>query len=301
MGFLVLILLIVFTVIVIFKYAHAYKMPKCSVVAFTGTMGSGKTFSAVRMLKAEYRWRLLIYYVKLVVWAIKPGKAPKPPRPVVYANIPVRLSKRVYALPVTDALLSCEDYFPENTLLLLDEISVIADQYDYDDPLVVERMGRLLKFFRHWTGGKIFLTEQAISCVTKPLRDKLGFCYQCEGLSRWLGISPFVEVRIMPVMMVDADTSTSSPVADVTEGFPYLFFWQPYFWLQRKKKRAYDSRCYSRIYREGAVHAPDFDETLKTRYLCDLVSDTPRKKSYKSSRAAEKDWIFKSRDSSEES
>lgn len=299
MFIIVLIAAIVLAVLVCIQYKNAYPSPKTAVVAFTGTMGSGKTFSAVNSLKREYKWRRLTWRVKRAVWLVTGKRGEEPAEPSVWSNIPllVRYSrnpkKRVYARPVTLALLTCEDKFPENSLVLLDEISVMCDQYDFDDPLVMERLGRLMKFYRHWTGGKVYITEQAVSCVTKPIRDKMGMVYQCEGLSRWLLVSPFVKIRIRPLVMVDSEVSATSDTVE-TEAVPYLFFFSPPRLFQSRKKRAYDSRCYKPIYHEGATHSPDFSpSTLTTRYLCDIVSDTKRKADYKKSRQTEKDWIYR--------
>lgn len=296
---LLVILFVILLIVILVQYKNAYPMPKTSVVGFTGTMGSGKTFSAVNMLRREYRLRRLVWAFQSVIWAITPKskRGSKPVPPSVWSNIPllVKYHKKrpIYANPVTADLLTCEDRFPENALVLLDEISVICDQYDFDDPLVMERFGRLMKFFRHWTGGKVYITEQAVSCVTKPIRDKMGVVYQCEGLSRWLGVMPFVKVRIRPLLMVDAEVSAVSDEVD-RDDVPYLFFYSLPRLLQSRKKRPYDSRCYKPIYHEGASRKPDFAApALTTRYLIDVVSDDTRKKEYKRSRQMEKDWIYK--------
>lgn len=298
MFIIFLIAAVVVVVLLVIQYKNAYPTPKSSVLAFTGTMGSGKTFSAVNALKREYRVRRLLWRVRVAVWFLTGKKGEKPAAPSVWSNIPLLVrykrnpKKRVYAQPVTMRLLTCDDKFPENSLVLLDEISTMCDQYDFDDPLVMERLGKLMKFYRHWTGGKIYITEQAVSCITKPIRDKMGIVYQCEGLSRWLLVMPFVKIRIRPLVMVDAEVSTASDVV-ATDDVPYLFFYAPPRFLRSRKKRAYDSRCYKPIYHEGAVRKPDFDgETLTTRYLCDIVSDVKRKADYKKSRQSEKDWIY---------
>lgn len=301
MAILSLILAIVLAIAVAIQYKNAYPPPKTAVVAFTGTMGSGKTYSAVHMLKAEYRRRRLVYAFRLVLWTLTGRRSTKPIPPTVWSSIPLTLKykrnpkKRIVANAVTKPLLTCEEHFPENALVLLDEISVICDQYDFDDPLIIERFGRLLKFYRHWTGGKIYITEQAVSCITKPIRDKLGTVYQCEGLSRWLLVMPFVKVQIRPLAMIDAEVSTANDSVE-TEAPPYFFFYSVPFLLRSRKKRNYDSRCYKPIYHKGATHEPDFGGTwspdLTTRYLLDVTSDDKRKSSYKKDRQTEKEWIY---------
>lgn len=293
-----LVIAVVFAVILVMQFKNAYPAPSTSVVAFTGTMGSGKTFSAVNMLKREYRIRRLLWRAKSLWWLFTGKRGEEPAPPVVWSSIPLLVrykrnpKNRVYARPVTERLLTCEDKFPENSLVLLDEISIMCDQYDFDDPLVMERVGRLMKFYRHWTGGKIYITEQAVSCVTKPIRDKMGMTYQCEGVSRWLLVMPFVKVRIRPLLMVDAEVSAVTDTV-ATDEVPYLFFYSPPRLFQSKKKRAYDSRCYRPIYHEGASRSPDFvADRLSTRYLCDICSDADRRKEYKKSRHQEKDWIY---------
>lgn len=292
---------IVVAVLVIIQYKNAYPLPKTSVVAFTGTMGSGKTFSATKCLVREYKHRRLIWRVKRLAWTLTGRRGIPPAEPKVYSNIPLVVKpgrkSPVRALPLTRDLMTCKDKFPENALVLIDEISILADQYDFDDPLVCERVGKLFKFYRHWTGGKIFVTEQALSCITKPLRDKMGFCYQCEGLERWLCVMPFVRVRIRPIVLVDAEVSSAGDIV-ATEESPYLFFFALPFPFVPKRKRTYDSRCYRPIYHNGAVRLPDFyEDGLMTRYLLDIVSDSDRKAAYKKHKQAEKDWIYESKKS----
>lgn len=293
---IIFILAIITAVFVIIQYKNAYPLPKTSVVAFTGTMGSGKTFSATKCLVREYKKRMLVWRVRNATWFLTGRRGESPTRPTVYSNIPLVVKpgrkKPVHALPLTRELMTCEDKFPENALVLIDEISILADQYDFDDPLVCERVGKLFKFYRHWTGGKIFVTEQALSCITKPLRDKMGFCYQCEGLERWLCIMPFVRVRIRPIVLVDAEVSSAGDMVTTDES-PYLFFFALPFPLVPKHKRTYDSRCYRPIYHNGAVRLPDFyEDGLMTRYLLDIVSDSDRKAAYKKHKQTEKDWIY---------
>lgn len=298
MPILLMILAIVAVIFVVWVYAHAHPLPRTSVIAFTGTMGSGKTLSAVSLLKREYRRRRLVYRFQRVVWLATFKRKPEPVPPSVYSNIPLRVRYRSrgrseYARPVTKALLVCEDHFPENALVLLDEISTIADQYDFDEPLVMERLGRLMKFYRHWTGGKIFITEQAVSCITKPIRDKMGGCLQCEGVTRLLLVLPFVKVAVRPLVLVDSEVANAHDVVD-HDDIPYIVYYCPPKILQSRKKASYDSRCYKPIYHNGAVKEPDFEpDKLDTRYLADVTSDNERKRAYKASRQAEKEWIYK--------
>lgn len=285
---------VIAAILIFMLYKNSIPQPKTSVCAFTGTMGSGKTFSAVHMLKREYRRRKLVYAFRRILSKLTRGKIAAGEPPTVYSNIPLRVGRRTYARPVTKELLCCEDYFPEGALVLLDEISVVADQYDFDDPLVMERVGRLMKFYRHWTGGKIYVTEQAVSCVTKPIRDKMGTVYQCDGLTRVLFCTPFVKVSVRPLLMIDAEVSTASDEV-ARDDVPYMVFFNLPF-SKFSKKKAYDSRCYKPIYHEGATRSPDFGEdatNMKTRYLCEVCSDNERRKAYKGSRMAEKEWIYK--------
>ena len=172
---------IVVTIAIIIKYAKSVKFNTCFRV-FSGTPGSAKTLTAVH--KAVNEWRTMHF-----LWRLNPRrKAYK--EPILYSNIPVVLKRRgdeiiTLSTPLEKEHLTLEKSLTENCIVLIDELSTLADQHQYNDPNVCERLGKFFKFYRHFTGkGHLYITEQAPSCITKPIRDKLGEICVCRGMRR---------------------------------------------------------------------------------------------------------------------
>lgn len=281
---LYLILFIILVVMIVLKFVRAEKIPHNTIMLFTGSLGCGKTYLAVERARAAYRkqfnrhkWQKRLPFLKYI---FKGSEHPA----TLFSNIPVKLPYGGISTPFTKEHLMMRENLPEKCVVLLDEFGQMCSQWEFDNPYVMENVQSFVRFFRHFTDGRMYLTDQMSSSLVKPVRDRVGIIYYLHDFHRWLGL-PFYYVTTVPLLSVE-DTNTE--IDDSLER--YFFGFLPYPW-QRKKK--YQSRVYKRLYTKNAVREiTAFDESLYTEYLIDVsVSDLIRK-DYKKDREKWKDYLY---------
>lgn len=288
------IILIILAIVVLIQYFKQEKLPNNTVLAFVGTMGSGKTFLATREALAAYRKVKLTHifckYLYIPRFFFPTWKR----KPTMYSNIPIRIStfgKKKYCRVFLKDHIMRKKLLPEGAVVVIDEIGQIASQWDYENPFVREQLADLTRFFRHWVDGRMFVTDQSSDNIVKAVRCRLGLIYHLNDFHRWLKILPFFKVDTTPLLMVE----DSQKEIDVeVEERRYFFGIFHYRWFQKLfKLKRYDSRCYSEIYRQGATRTPtSYDSTLKTRYLIDISVSQAVSKDYKANKAKYKDSLY---------
>ena len=302
MGILILIIgLGICVCIVLWQTLRAQKQPPDMLVAYTGTIKTGKTMMAVKGATAAYRKQNLkhkLRWLPFFKYFFPESKNPA----VLYSNIPVFVNTKSIVLPWTwfkkkpmklisqplkkEHLLMLE-VLPEYSIVVIDEIGKFLSQWEFDNPEVMEQVESLFKFFGHFVAGRIFITEQTIEAIVKPIRARLGRAYYLYGFHRWLKITPFFKVNCIPIIMMDADKSAT--VAEVEIDDQYFFGSMPYKW---QKKKTYDPRCYSPLYTEDAVKTIESFDGYKTKYLIDLSVNDSIRKDYKANKQKYKDYLY---------
>lgn len=274
----------------LYKSFTSYKICHNTIIGFVGTPGAGKTFivtrEAVRAYKKQrrahrwYKWCIFYRFFN------PQGKYPA----TLYSNIPIRIGRNKYNRQLTVDHLLRRELIPMKAVVVIDEIGQFASQWDYDNPLVKEQIADFTRFFRHWIDGRLFITDQASDNIVKPIRCRLGMIYHLNDFHRSFGILPTFEVDVTPLLCVE-DNNTAIHIEDETDRFFFGFL--PYKWM--KGLRRYDSRCYSRIYIEGATREPEpIDKALKTRQLIDISCSYAVSKDYKVNRQKYKEQIYTS-------
>lgn len=284
---ILLIFAIVTAICITVKYCKSVKFNTCFRV-FSGTPGSAKTLTAVH--KAVNEWRIMHF-----VWRINPKRKPSK-EPVLYSNIPVVLKRRgdeivTLSTPLEKEHLTLEKPLTENCIVLIDELSTLADQHQYNDPNVCERLGKFFKFYRHFTGkGHLYITEQSPSCITKPIRDKLGEICICRGMRRMWGFLPFAVVKCTMYQVTNGEVEQTAKVE--IEKDQHLVYFLPYF----SKGKYYNSRCYKHLYRNNAEEDPTIayclGKGLYTNYLIDLTASYERQIAYSKSHEDERKFMY---------
>lgn len=215
---------------------RAETKPKDRVRLYCGTMGSGKTYSAVHDCVRAYKNMLFKYKFKLIK-----------ERPHFFSNIPVQLRKlnrneRKYLTNycgrkignvddlvahyndtgenlrsmlerwgvlnewITKEHLFLQRKLPQNSCVLLDELSLIADQYSHDIPEVREQLVFYIGFCRHWFlghGGLLCCTAQATDSIVKQVRTKFGVCVLLNNFRRFALVSPWYVVNCNMLLNTD--------------------------------------------------------------------------------------------------
>ena len=284
MNYVIIIAVLAVIAYCIYKYCKSYKIPDETLMAFVGTMGSGKTYNAVARGVAKYRLQRLKYKLSKII----PVKSWKH-EPHLYSNIPIRLRKNTYSEVLTTEHLLMKKPLAEKAVVVIDEIGQFASQWEYDNPYVMEQTQTLVRFFRHFTDGHLYITDQSTDSIAKPIRSRMGVVYQLHGFKRLLGFLPFYTVEVLPLYMVDSESTLSNANSDNADPM-YVMGFLPYKW--QKKLRKYDSRAYSIIYEAGASPYAEFDG-MKSRYLIELQSTPEEKKQYTKDRKQYRGYLYR--------
>lgn len=279
--------LIFFTVMVIKNTVQSEKRTKDTLICFTGTMGSGKTYLAVDTALSDYAALMKNYrraknpFYGFVYRKLVPGSDLQPH---VFSNIPILLKrhpfnrkKDVYSEVLTGEHLTMKKHLPPKSIVVIDEVSIFMNQYEFNNPLIMENVSMFMRFSRQWEISRIILTDQSLSIV-KPVRERIAVAYMLTDFHRYM-ILPFYKVTVVPLLMVADQASTGNDVS-----FDRFFFGRlPYKWWQRLTRSArYDTKCYSPIYREGwLTEPPERYEGLKTRYVIDVTAEGRDESLYK--------------------
>ncbi len=291
MSLIIILGLIALVIYVIYMSFKSYKLPKNNLMAFTGTLGSGKTYIAVNRAIRAYRRQRLKHAIykrcKIFKYFCRESVYPAS----LYSNIPIQvnLSKknRIKSIPFTKEHLLMRKILPERCVVLIDEIGQFCSQWEYDNPYVMENVQTLVRFFRHFTNGYCFMTDQVSDNIVKPIRDRIGYIYQLNGFERVFGILPFYKVDIVPILCLD-NGMTSIEQEEPTLNFVFGFL--PYRWMNWKH---YESRCFRKLYTSNAVKEnKEFADDLYTNYVIDLSVSTTVKKDYKKNKDDYKTYLY---------
>ena len=243
---------------------------------FTGEMGAGKTYTAVDKAIKAYKGRYFKIWIKnhLRAWInnlitkrnkhiVKLlGKKPNLKRktwsllkyykyPRLISNIPICIKHRknknkcIWSNVLEKEMLTFEKTLqnelikiPEGSVLLIDEIPQLVDQFNWDIPKVQNELNEFITFVRQYFNGVLVLTAQSESQTVKPIREKMNTFYK---LSNWRKI--FFFFYAVDVIQL----SSSELVENHTDGFIEDNMKTTYGILH---KHRYDSRCYSARYED---------------------------------------------------
>lgn len=298
---LLVVVAVVLAVVFIMNILHQQKITNNTVIAFTGSLGTGKTFLGVRYALKMYRKGKRRYAVKKVL-----GKVPVLnnlicPYPLVkphlYSNIPIRINKKEWAFQLKREHILLEERLPEGVIVFVDEIGQFASQYDYDNPLVMCNLQEFIRFFRHYVDGRFILTDQSSSNIVVPIRRRISEIYALNNFRRVFLFFYKVNVEIVKVTeeIVTIQNENQARVRPVNYFFGYLPF--RYHAVANKVVRGitglltlglapadilrhYDSRCYSINYKAGDGEVSRWSE-YKTDYFIDIPCNQRLRKAYR--------------------
>lgn len=265
MGILVLISIIV--LFVLFLFIKPYFIKYDTICAYTGGLGSGKSFlsslTAVRLLRKNR--------LKTKIYNILHRKKDRLSKPMLYSSIPIRISKNEMAEVLTSDMLTLQTGIVKGSIVYIDEVDVFANQFafandniiecsskkalqekrdgisDYDSGLFDEYM----RLFRHlWSSeaceSRMILNTQATSNITTIIRRRMNTVFV---LSRFrvrkvpiINHMPFVgwlfkwyTVECRNITITDEITNTSE--CNTEDNMRIVFGFMPY-------RRLYDTHCY---------------------------------------------------------
>jgi hypothetical protein len=167
----------------------------------------------------------------------------------------------------------------ENSIVFIDEIGQFASQYDFDNPIVLEKLQPFIRFFRHSVNGRLIMTDQCIDNVVVPIRRRINVAYNLNNFHRASIFGypiPFCQIEVKELTLVE-DTIHNMHNIEEEE---YFLFHMPFKLFSKFKH--YDSRCYSPRYKPIYQECQKWDKnTLKTEYFIDLKCTSLQKQIYK--------------------
>lgn len=302
MALLLLIGAAILGVYIVIVKMRAEKITKNTVVAFTGSLGTGKTYIGTHYAKKCYRKQK----IKHLLYSI----LPKPLKSLIhggkekarlYSNIPIIIghkhikltgSKRkksvpLYSTPLSSEVITLKKRIPESSIIFIDEIGQFASQYDYDNPRVMEQFHHFVRFYRHFIDGRLIVTDQSSDNIVVQLRRRINLIYNLNDFKRFWFIMPYYKVNVTPVLSLEGIKQAET----VEEKERYFFGSLPYWW--QKKKRIYDSRCYSQLYYKSALRQQGSSFFgIKTRYFIDLNCENGDKREYTRNKQKYQEYLY---------
>lgn len=234
-----LVLLIIITIVIIKQYVGSYRIGDENIVLFSGAPGTNKTYLCIkyairRYNKQMFKYRLKKLKNKLFFWR----KKEQLEEPRLYSNIPVRINKKEWSYKLDKEHLLLVKKINKGSVIVLDEIGEVADQYSYNNVLVQVNFQEMIRFVRHY-GQEwfIYTTDQAIENVVVQVRRRLALNLILYKLRKY----PF---RFFKVLL--KEEIINSPAMSLTPSEKVYYIFGRY---RRQKKKFYDTYCYSDRYK----------------------------------------------------
>jgi hypothetical protein len=264
---LLLIIAIILSIYFLFVYFSQKKVPNNTVIAFTGGLGSGKTFLGVKYAIKHHKKMLLLYRLGIIKT-----------KPLFYSNIPIRYERKSWAFILEYDHLTLKSRIPEYSTIFIDELGQFASQYDYQNPYVMQYLQEFIRFYRHYTDGKLIITDQTSSNIVVAIRRRINQIYNLHDFNRWFIF--FYRVKVSEVLITE-DIMNVQNVQE--EDHPYFMGYLPFKYLKIFNYinpfyfKKYDSRTYSINYKATLR----LNENLWTRYKTDYFIELPNIKELK--------------------
>lgn len=243
-------LLIIAILLIIFFILKPYFIRHDSVVLFTGGLGSGKSFLAVKTAKKLLRKN------RLKVWInnhLKPWKS-KLEKPVLYSTIPVKISRKEMSYQLKqEHILLTERQIPLS-ITLIDEISLVRSQMEWKD-VNDENIEEWCTLYRQYTlGGYLVMTTQNTSKCNYHFRYCVNSAF---NLSKFRKFLCFYWVNVRNISLIDDIKSISDSHLEDSESriFGISF------------GRSYDTYCFSNRVKTVPFGLPIKHKKLKTNHL----------------------------------
>ena len=258
--------MIFFIVIVIIAQVIWWRSYKINtfdtVVAFTGGLGSGKSYMSTEMaIRLLRRQRIKVFFHNVL------HPKSKWEKPLLYSSIPVRVSKREMATVLTDRHLLLQERLALRSVVYIDEVGGYCSQFDYR-ATNTDVFDEFVRFFRHYTqGGYLIVNDQCSENIVLQVRRRLNTVYNLMDFrmypSKMLPLFYTVKVRNISV----SEEIKTIEEQDTEDNMTMLIGLVP--WARR-----YDTYCYSHRYDT----VTDRTDTLHQGYKQDYILRMGKKK-----------------------
>ena len=129
-------IVILIILVILFIILKPYFIKYDTICAYTGGLGSGKSFlsslTAVRQLRKN-RFKTKLYNLKMHI-----QRKPKLEKPMLYSSIPIRISKNEMSKVLTADMLTLQESIVKGSVVYIDEVDVFANQFSFANHNVIE-------------------------------------------------------------------------------------------------------------------------------------------------------------------
>lgn len=225
----------------LFLYFKFFKIPKLKNIVFVdGSLGTGKSFYsvslAIRLYKRVHRqWRIKCMF-RVLLSFIPRFRDMEIEEPLLCSNIYLR---NVPFVPLTLDIIKREVRLPYNSVILLDEVSLLADQMLFKDKKINDALSVFFKLLRHELhGGYCVVNSQSTSDLHWSIKYVLSDYLYIHSRAKL----PFFTLLRVQEMAYSADKDGNAIVnavhGDVEDNLRLMAVWNGYY-------KRYDSYCFS--------------------------------------------------------
>ncbi len=259
----VIILIAIVACVILFLILKPYFIKYDTVVAFTGGLGTGKSFMSVETAVRELRKNR--FKTKLYNFLATILRRKKLQKPLLYSSIPIRISKNEMSCILNVDMLTLQEGFVKGSVVFIDEIDVFANQFAYANQNIIEISNKKdlkavrdgiqdydsglfdeeIRLFRHLYSSpacecKLICNSQATSNITTIVRRRMNTVFVLSRFRKyklpilsWFIVPYTVEVR--NITITDEITNMSDKNAEDSMRI--------HIGIMPRKKR-YDTHCY---------------------------------------------------------
>ena len=258
-------LLIIAAIVIIFWIIiKPYVIHYDTVLLFTGGLGSGKSLvSSGLALKLLKKNRFKVWWYNLMPWHRN-----KRPRPLLYSNIPFRISRKEWATQLTASHMLLTSKIIPMSVVFVDEISLFLDQMTVKFP-ASENVEEFATLFRHYTkGGYLVMNTQNSNKVNFHFRYCVNEALNLMHFKKWLPFFPvFYSVRVRNISL--ADDIKSIEQGNKEDNMRLMFGLMP-----GKLVKRYDTYCFSERYSS----VPERRDKKYKKYKTNKIMKCPNSK-----------------------
>ena len=240
-----MLIFIVFAIIAVILLLKTYRLDtRDTVIAFSGGLGSGKTFLSVRTALRALRWSRFLWRLDKL---LHPVSRKHDPKPELYSSIPIRTvtgilrKKEIFSHKLTPEILLLQERIPPRSVVMIDEIGSFMSQFEYR-AVNADRLDEFVRLFRHYTlGGKFICNDQCSENIVLQVRRRLNTVYNLMRF-RKLPLLPVWHCRVRNIL-ISEEIKTVQTERHAEDEFQILLGLMP-----PKNRKNYDTYCYSRRY-----------------------------------------------------
>lgn len=259
MLIVILLIIAIIAVIVIRPYTIKYD----TVIAFTGGLGTGKSFESVQtalVLLRKARIKTALYNIKLRL-----QRKPALSKPLLYSSIPVRISRKEMSVKLTPDMLTLQSGHIKGSVVFTDEIDVFANQFAFANQNIIEIYNKkelsarrngdedydsglfdeYVRLFRHlWSSeaveAKFVCNSQSTQNITTIVRRRMNTVYVLSNFRKWK--LPVLSWFIVPYTVKARNITITDEITNTAEGNTEDNM-RVIIGIMPRKKR-YDTHCY---------------------------------------------------------